>query len=516
MSGFNDRPFCGTNNGQNERTKMMKKRLLSHILAALTVSVTLASCVGQTGEDETTAGAETTVGDETPDELVRQLYGERDYGGRKLRILAVGAGAQWYNLIGSEANEVWFEDAGSDLLQKSVYERNKSSEQLLNMEIVPMWCNSSQEVREKVVSAALANIDDFDVSFASLPEQMTAAANGALLNLNDYDSFDGTHSWWNEKFVKNITLFGTDIYVIAGAINIWDDCSIEALIFNKDYIERHGCDDPYQMVFDGEWTIDNQRVLMKQCTADVNGDQDMDDADNWGASGIGIILYSGLYGLDTGITRMNEDGFPELTCTTEEHITKVQSYFNTVMNSDALYQQGINGEKTYYDMFTDGQSALMMANLTSLFGLRNMEDEYGILPLAKYNAEQLDYTGKNNSDFYTCYAVPKSCTDPDFALTALEVMSGYSVDTLDYNLHEILFASKLTRDRESRQVLKILQNTISFDWAYVGDWRGNLVSIYDLKAGWPFTLASRLESEVDSAQARLDNMIEGFAGRSGG
>ena len=58
-----------------------------------------------------------------------------------------------------------------------------------------------------------------------------------------------------------------------------------------------------------------------------------------------------------------------------------------------------------------------------------------------------------------------------FALTALEVMSGYSVDTLDYNLHEILFASKLTRDRESRQVLKILQNTISFDWAYVGDWR---------------------------------------------
>ena len=280
MSGFNDRPFCGTNNGQNERTKMKKKRLLSLILAALTVSVTLASCVGQTGEDETTAGAETTVGDETPDELVRQIYGERDYGGRKLRILAVGAGAQWYNLIGSEANEVWFEDAGSDLLQKSVYERNKSSEQLLNMEIVPMWCNSSQEVREKVVSAALANIDDFDVSFASLPEQMTAAANGALLNLNDYDSFDGTHSWWNEKFVKNITLFGTDIYVIAGAINIWDDCSIEALIFNKDYIERHGCDDPYQMVFDGEWTIDNQRVLMKQCTADVNGDQDMDDADN--------------------------------------------------------------------------------------------------------------------------------------------------------------------------------------------------------------------------------------------
>ena len=269
------------------------------------------------------------------------------------------------------------------------------------------------------------------------------------------------------------------------------------------------------MVFDGSWTIDNQRALMKQCTADVNGDQEMDDSDNWGASGLGIILYSGMYGLDTGITRMNDDGVPEMICTTEDHITKVQAYFNTVMNSDALYQQGIEGQKAYSEMFIDGQSAMMMANLTILFGLRNMEDEYGILPLAKYNTDQQDYTGLNNSNFYTCYAVPKSCTDPDFALAVLETMSGYSVDTLDYNLHEILFASKLTRDNESRQVLKILQSTISFDWAYVGSWRGNLVSIYDLKAGWPFTLASRLEAEREAAQVRLDEMIDGFANRSG-
>ena len=494
----------------------MKTKLLSLILAAFTVCMTLASCAEQTdGEGQTATSSDIPTVDESADELVRQLYGARDYGGRKFRILAVGAGSQWYNLIGPDANEVWFEDAGSDVLQKSIYERNHKTEQLLGIEITPVWCDSSQEVREKVDAAALTNIDDFDVSFASLVEQMISASNGSLTNLNDYESFDSSHSWWNEKFVKNITLFGTDLYVIAGAINIWDDCSIEALIFNKDYIERHGCDDPYQMVFDGSWTIDNQRALMKQCTADVNGDQEMDDSDNWGASGLGIILYSGMYGLDTGITRMNDDGVPEMICTTEDHITKVQAYFNTVMNSDALYQQGIEGQKAYSEMFIDGQSAMMMANLTILFGLRNMEDEYGILPLAKYNTDQQDYTGLNNSNFYTCYAVPKSCTDPDFALAVLDTMSGYSVDTLDYNLHEILFASKLTRDNESRQVLKILQSTISFDWAYVGSWRGNLVSIYDLKAGWPFTLASRLEAEREAAQVRLDEMIDGFANRSG-
>ena len=52
-------------------------------------------------------------------------------------------------------------------------------------------------------------------------------------------------------------------------------------------------------------------------------------------------------------------------------------------------------------MFTDGQSALMMANLTSLFGLRNMEDEYGILPLAKYTMPSSSIMQANTvSDFY--------------------------------------------------------------------------------------------------------------------
>ena len=60
------------------------------------------------------------------------------------------------------------------------------------------------------------------------------------------------------------------------------------------------------------------------------------------------------------------------------------------------------------------------------------------------------------------------------------------------------------------KILRSLNGTILFDWSYVGDWRGNLVGIYDLKSGWPFTLASRIEVEYESANARLDAMIENF------
>lgn len=493
-----------------------KRKVAVLIVLGLFISL-FASCDSDDKQKETnsvvTSGETSPAdaeGEVTAASLAESLYGDYDFKGAKLRILAIEAGNLWYSNISDTANEVWFEENSSDVLERSIYERNRKTEELLNVEITPVWGGAADKTREMVDAAALTAQDDFDLAMTSLAELMTSASNGYLLNLNDIQAFDSDHTWWNENFVDNITLFGTDLYVIAGAINIWDDCSNNVLVFNKDYLESYNCDDPYQQVFDGTWTIDNQRATMQKSTQDLNGDGEMDDSDGWGCAGIGILLYNGMFGCDTTITHMTSEGVPEIVCNTADHINKVQAFFDTVMNSDAFYEQGIAGETSYLELFEKGQSGMMYANLATLFTLRNMEDEYGVLPLAKYNEQQENYAGSVNGSMYTVYGIPKNCTDPEMAAVCLETMSAYSVGTLDKNLHEILFETKLTRDKESREVLEILKGTISFDWSYVGDWRGNLVGIYDIKSGWPFTLASKIEAEYESANARLDEMIDNF------
>lgn len=493
------------------------EKKLSVLLASVMLISLLVSCDSSDLPKETDSVADT--GDisstDSPEEdaaalLAESLYGNYDFNGAKFRILAIEAGNLWYNVISDDANEVWFEENSSDVLNRSIYERNRKTQELLNVEITPVWGGSADKTREKVDAAALTGQEDFDVAMTSLAELMTSASNGYLLNLNDLKSFDSDHIWWNNNFVDNITLFGSDLYVIAGAINIWDDCSNNIIIFNKDYLDTYNCADPYQQVFDGTWTIENQRATMIACTHDLNGDGELDDSDGWGCAGIGILLYNGMFGLDTTITHMTSEGIPEIVCKSADHINKVQAYFDTIINSGALYEQGIAGETSYGVLFENGQSGMMNANLSSLFTLRNMEDEYGILPLAKYNEEQENYTGSVNASMYTVYGIPKNCTDPEMAAVCLETMSAYSVNTLDKNLHDVLFETKLTRDKESRAVLEILKGTISFDWSYIGDWRGNLVGMYDLKSGWSFTLASKIEAEYESACERLDTMIEDF------
>lgn len=492
----------------------MKKfiRLASLAMAGLAVAACLASC----GDDSGNKGTETTTASGASDsnstvDKVKDLYGSLDYSGRKFRILALEAGEQWYNFISDTANEVWFEDAGSDVLQKAIYERNDQTQKLLGIEIEPVWGGGSENIYKRLVQDTAAGVDDYDVAFLSLANALTAAQGGTTMNFNNTETFDPTHKWWDEEFIKECTLYNEDLYAVAGALNIWDDCSNNCYIFNKDLLEKYDVDSPYDSVFDGTWTLDTLVEDIKKLTVDVNGDQDFDENDNWGIGTYGNGVRFALCGFDGGIAKMAEEGYPEIVCNNETTIQKCKDWFDKVTNSDCLYNLGVNGTTSYEDLFEQGQLGFGMTNLTHPFKLRNMSDEYGILPEPKYNTEQQDYTSTVNTAFFTAYVLPKNCQDPNMAAACLEVMSGFSVDTLDDSLHTILFGSKLTRDQESRKILTILSETISFDWSGIGDWNNGLVACFEMRQGSSFTLASSLASTVDSAQTGLDSMLESFS-----
>lgn len=459
---------------------------------------------------ETSAGGDTAEG---ADALVEELYGKykEEYDGQKLRILAISPGEHWYTHISENANEVWFEDAGSDVFQKAIYERNYKTQKLLGIEISePVWGGGGDAVSDRVMQDATAGIDEYDLALLPLGNAIVNAQNGCLLNFNDMTTFDSTHEWWNEQLVNDCTLFGEKLYTISGAINIWDDCSTNVLVFNKDLLELNNSTIPYQNVFDGTWTVDEFATRIHAVTKDLNGDQEFDEEDSWGCGTYGTGILFGLQGFGSGVARMGSEGVPEITANTEENIEKCKKWFDDISNSECYYENGVNGDEMYENLFKNGQIGFALTNLTHPFTLRDMEDDYGILPLPKYNTDQANYASSLNTAFCTSYVIPKTCNDPEMAAACLEVMSGYSVNTLDRSLHEILFESKLTRDAESREILDIVQETISLDWGSVGDWTGGIGACFALHQGQSFNMASTIASYIDVAQTGLDDMLAKF------
>lgn len=491
-------------------------KLISLFLVAAMAVTVAASCTKPEEEpgDDTTpqSGApSSSPEDEDADAVVERLYGNTKYDGEIVRILCNEPGGSWLYMIGESANEVWFEDAGSDVLQRAVYERNRKTQELLGLEIRPVF---EEKPDDRVDQDAAAGVDEYDAALLSLGTSMIIAQNGSTLNLNDISTFDSQHDWWDAQFVKDCTIFGEDLYAVAGAINIMDDCATSILIFNKDLLETNNCEIPYQQVFDGTWTVDSMAAIGRACTRDLNGDTDYDENDSWGFGtyGNGIVGY-GLQGFDSGIARLNEDGIPTIICNTEDNIEKCRYWFDTITNSDCYYNQAVNGEESYEDMFLNGHIAFALTNLTHTFKLRDMDDEYGVLPLAKYNEQQERYTAGSNASFFTTYVIPMSCKNPEMVAACLEVMCGYSVNTLDESLHDIVFDSKLVRDEESRRILKIIQDTVSFDWNSIGEWAFNLNACFNMPQGASFTLASNFASVIDSANESLDSMIQKFESR---
>lgn len=285
-------------------------KIVSLLLVSTMSAAMLFSCGGKEEnkpQDGTQTGSSNSETELTESQkLAEELYGARksDYSGRKFRVYALEPGSHGYNQIGESANEVWFEDAGSDVFQKSIFERNRSTQELLGIEITPVWGKTSEEIADKINMDKDAGTDDYDAALLSLMEGMNCAQNDAVLNLMDYSSFDESHPWWNQTFVKQCTLFDNQIYTIAGAINIWDDCSNRMMVFNQDILDRYNCESPYQQVFDGTWTIENMMASAMACTQDLNGDGEYDENDCWGVGSGGMTLYDNITGLDTAVSKI--------------------------------------------------------------------------------------------------------------------------------------------------------------------------------------------------------------------
>ena len=66
-------------------------------------------------------------------------------------------------------------------------------------------------------------------------------------------------------------------------------------------------------------------------------DQEFDENDCWGVGSGGMTLYDNITGLDTGVSKIGDEGYPVLYCKDEEHVRKVEYFFQNIINTCLLY-----------------------------------------------------------------------------------------------------------------------------------------------------------------------------------
>lgn len=105
------------------------------------------------------------------------------------------------------------------------------------------------------------------------------ACQGYLLDLNSQvPGLDLTKEWWDQKANEDLSMKGK-MYFTTGDISTLDNDCTYCILFNKKLIDDYNMDDPYEMVKNKTWTMDNFVSMARKVSVDLDGDTKMTEND---------------------------------------------------------------------------------------------------------------------------------------------------------------------------------------------------------------------------------------------
>ena len=451
---------------------MSLKKILCTILAALMIATVVISC-GDGASDEgtpkdTNEAGETVEATDTPavtEKLSSGLEGQPDYEGYTFNIYIHGA---------HEINDFGAEEYTGEVINDAQFERTEKVKELYNVNIV---AHVSPEIDNRRGHVQIGNIvaagtNDYDMAVMSGYSCSSAVTSGYLTNLNTIANLDLSQPWW-DQYANSDFAFGDKLFMTTGDISTIDNAATFCVYFNKKLVEDYGLPNFYEAVNNKTWTIDNMAVYAASASADTDGDgnheNDKDDLYGlylWDDIMMGIINAAGIK-----CCEVNKDGQIELTLFSEKFVSAFDQFAAFAYDKAVTCAFQRNGYAEEYGQiaFREDRALFYMRNLSHATGLRDMESDFGILPLPLFNENQDRYYNSIaswNSAFNT---VPKNAMSAeDMARTGyiMQALAYESLYTITPAYYEQTLKGKTARDEESSAMLDLLFATRTYDYGW--------------------------------------------------
>ncbi|MDF2537979.1 MAG: transporter substrate-binding protein [Herbinix sp.] len=206
--------------------------------------------------------------------------------------------------------------------------------------------------------------------------------------INDVETMDINQSYYFEEVTQSAT-FGKDTYAFGAPFgthigNYW------LVFYNTRIWNELGYPDPYELVRNGQWTWDKFVEYAKGALRDNDGDGIIStDADRWGVTCAGgDSIQAFFFGMGGKYYQLNEEGKVRLACLDQASIEKMNFMYKLYNKDNIIFKnQNIGGT----DMFAAGKALFMCNGNDANDTMKNMEDDFGILPTPKWNTEEEQY-----------------------------------------------------------------------------------------------------------------------------
>lgn len=435
----------------------------------------------------------------------------RDYGGIPFKI---AIDKQWSG-NSLDITDYDIETMTGEVLNDAIYTRNLLIEEMYNIKIEATHFDDSIETQvNKLIKAGL---DEYDAVTPRLMHAATFASKGYGVNVFDTDlTLDAP--WWDQNII-NDTSIGGAAYFIAGDIFIKHYDGIAMLMFNKKLLSDFGLESPYNLVADNQWTMDkfNEMVKADGLTFDLDGDGKFTRYDRYGFNTQADYVTSFINASGEKLVAKDSNDLPVFNGASEK-ISNILNKMNEVylddtycMHRDAYGKESGSGQLVQFWVFPEGRSLFYWGFPRYMdLGLRDMEDDFGIIPIPKWNSEQTRYYATlNNWHSYT-YMIPITVLDIEKSSQIIDAMAYYGRQLIKPAYYDVCLQRKYTRDDESSAMLDIIFSSTVYDLgtAYgIGGWTGVLEDAIQKNN---LNITSLYEKNEGKIVKDIDKLIENF------
>ena len=281
-------------------------------------------------------------------------------------------------------------------------------------------------------------------------------------------------------------------------------------LFNKGLFSDYSLGDPYQYVADKTWTVDKFAELCRSVSDDLNGDGKMDGEDRFGLLFQSDLISIGMIGAGVEFVGKGEDDIPVLAFFNDHTVSAFEKYTALLYDTESCTNAHLNG-LDHATMFRDNKGLFISTEFHAIEPLRQMDTDFGILPMPLYDESQEEYHHSINPHVASMLVIPRDCPDLERVGYVLDVLGAESKNILTPAYYDVYLKTKGARDDASEATIDLVLATIRYDMGYMYNW-GNIGSfMLDMVKGYKTDLSSSYGKIEKVTVKQLEKAIEKYA-----
>ncbi len=412
-----------------------------------------------------------------------------------------------------ERFELVQDDYSAEGTSGAVYDRNKRVESRFDVKITADVSSAVQgEWESQWVIQQLFLSNDYQYEVVDMWQRMSLELPGnyaAFYNWMEVPHINWDKPWWNKESNEGST-FNNKMWTTTGSLSLTSLMYTYVLGYNVDLFEEFNInnDELMKTVFDGNWTLDKMIETASLIHRD-DGDGIPSTGDTYGYGSIPAertVPWVTAFGAESLVA--NDDDTKIVSVLgTEKVYNALEKMVNlTWTNKSSFATTGTGEDPMPY--FINGNIGMIVTKLMScMSSFADLDFEYGLLPLPKYDAAQADYYTEPYHDF-SVFAIAANIPDDKLEMVGviMEALNAESWKTVYPAYYDEALKGRYSTDETMADMIDLIVDGVKFDFA-------QQCAIW-LRCKVPFLFdycirdnTTDLASVLAEGQANLDEML---------